>query len=175
MKTSKNKIAKILAFAFFESEKKEKEHRTHLSALQKVELLMKEVPKLSLFLQSPMFSLEEKEFFFLLIDLPKSVRLFLKLVTEKKIISHLSVVVSQYETLFYSSIETIKARAIVAHAISKQTEKLISTKLEEIVKQKILLTVETDPSLLGGLQLEASNFYLDASLKKALANMRNSL
>lgn len=173
MKTNKNKISKILALAFFESE--EKVQRTHLLALQKIEDLLKKIPKLAGFLESPMFSLEEKEVFFSLLNLPKSVDLFLKLVTEKRLISHLSVIVGQYEDLLYSSLKQTKARVVVAHPVSKSTEKLIREKLETLINQKILLTVEIDPSILGGVQIETKDLYLDASLKKALANMRNSL
>ena len=153
MKTNKNKIAKILALAFFESEEKEKTQRAHLLALQKTVLLMKQIPKISLFLQSPMFSSEEKELFFSLMDLPKSVRLFLKLVAEKRLISHLSLIADYYENLLYSALKQMKARVIVAHGLSKSTESLITEKLETLIRQKILLTIEIDPSILGGIQI----------------------
>lgn len=167
----------MLALALFESEEKEKIRHHYLLVLQKIVLLVEQAPKLSSFLISPLFSAEEKEVFFSLISPPSKMLLFLRLITEKRMISHLKTITNHYERLLYSSMGKIKVRIVVAHAhdIFKSMEEQISTKLEKLLQKKVLLTFETDPSLLGGFQLETNDFYLDSSLKKALADMRNSL
>lgn len=177
MKTSKNKISKILALAFFESEEDVKIKQQHLLSLQKIVHLSHQIPKLSSFLVSPIFSIEEKETFFSLIKTPKSVILFLKMVIEQKMISQLNIITSYYERFLWSALGQAKTKVVVAHAtdISKALEKLIVTHLSTITGQKACVTFEVDPSLIGGFQMETESFYLDASLKKTLEEMRNSL
>jgi F-type H+-transporting ATPase subunit delta len=177
MQTNKNKIAKILAQAFFESEKKNNIREKYFLALQEISGLMEKIPKLHVFLVSPMFSWEEKEIFFSLTSLPKSVGLFLKLIIEKRLLSHLNMIISHYETLLFSAMGKTKVKVTVAHSydISKSLEKLISTKLEKLIKQKILLEYKVDPTLIGGFRLATQEFYLDSSVKKALEDIRNSL
>ena len=177
MKTSKNKIAKILALAFFESEGGVKTQEKHLLSLQKIVLLGDQIPRLSSFLVSPLFSVEEKEIFLSLLKTPKSVMLFLRIIVEKKMISHLKTITDYYESFLWAALGKAKTKVVVAHQdnISKSLEKLIVAQLEEIIDRKACLTFEVDPSLIGGFQLETESFYIDASLKKTLEEMRNSL
>ncbi|HCI48305.1 MAG: ATP synthase F1 subunit delta [Alphaproteobacteria bacterium RIFCSPLOWO2_01_FULL_45_8] len=177
MKTSKNKISRILALAFFESERKEKIRRQYLLALQKIVFMIDQAPKFYSFLVSPMFSIEEKEVFFSISKTPKSVLFFLRLIIENKMISHLKEITNHYEELLYASLGKTKATVTVAHSydISKSMEELLSKKLEKLIQKKAQFIFEIDPTILGGFQLETSDFYLDSSLKKTLADMRNSL
>ena len=92
-------------------------------------------------------------------------------------ISHLKEITNHYEELLYASLGKTKATVTVAHSydISKSMEELLSKKLEKLIQKKAQFIFEIDPTILGGFQLETSDFYLDSSLKKTLADMRNSL
>lgn len=177
MKKDKNKTAKILALAFFESEKDTAIRKQHFSELKKVNTLIEQSPDLSSFLANPRFSKEEREIFFSLIKPSKNILLFLKLIMQNHLIYQLKTITHHYENLLYGSRGVVKAKVIVSHKddVSRPIKELMEEKLKDLLNKEIHLDFEIDPSLMGGFTLEANGFYLDASLKKTLADLQNSL
>ena len=177
MKLSKEKKSKFFACAFFELEKKSSERGVYLSGLQDIVSLLDVSTKLRSFLESPLFSQEERHIFFSSTHIPKPVTIFLELIIEKKMIFHLKSIVRHYEHLVLSSIDKIKVKAVVSHSsyASKEIENSLVKKLKDVLKKDIDLKFHINPKILGGFLLQADDLYIDSSLRKSLEDIKASL
>ena len=70
---------------------------------------------------------------------------------------------------------TIEVKGIVASEMSDQQIESFKTSLDETLGKKTKLSIEVDPSLIGGIKLRIDNTFLDASIHNQLQTLRTEL
>ena len=66
-------------------------------------------------------------------------------------------------------------KGTVASKMSDQQIESFKTSLDEILGKKTKLSIEVDPSLIGGIKLRIDNTFLDASIHNQLQTLRTEL
>ena len=70
---------------------------------------------------------------------------------------------------------TIEVKGIVASKMSDEQIESFKTSLDETLGKKTKLSIEVDPSLIGGIKLRIDNTFLDASIHNQLQTLRTEL
>jgi F-type H+-transporting ATPase subunit delta len=100
---------------------------------------------------------------------------FLVLLFDKGRIGTLSHVNEFYQRLVDELNGVARASLISATELASETVEKIRTTLSQKTGQNIILKVEQDPELIGGIVTRIGDLVLDGSIKTQLLNMRESL
>jgi F-type H+-transporting ATPase subunit delta len=100
---------------------------------------------------------------------------FLTLLFDKGRISYLSSINDFYQKLADELKGISRASLVSASALSSETVEKIRATLSEKTGKDIILDVEEDPGLIGGIVTRIGDLVLDGSIKTQLLNMRESL
>ena len=80
-----------------------------------------------------------------------------------------------FESMYGKKSNTIEVKGIVASKMSNQQRESFKASLDEILGKKTKLSIEIDPSLIGGIKLRVDNTFLDASIHNQLQILRTEL
>ena len=80
-----------------------------------------------------------------------------------------------FDSMYGKNSNTIEVKGIVASKMSKQQIESFKASLDEILGKKTKLSIEVDPSLIGGIKLRIDNTFLDASIHNQLQTLRTEL
>ena len=80
-----------------------------------------------------------------------------------------------FESIYQKVSNTIEIRGVVASKMSDQQIESFKISLDKILGKKTKLSIEVDPSLIGGIKLRIENTFLDASIHNQLQTLRNEL
>ena len=80
-----------------------------------------------------------------------------------------------FESTYQKKSNTIEVRGVVASKMSSRQTESFKTSLDKILGKKTKLSIEVDPSLIGGIKLRIDNTFLDASIHNQLQTLRNEL
>ena len=80
-----------------------------------------------------------------------------------------------FDSLYRKKSNTIEVKGIVASKMSNQQIESFKASLDEILGKKTILSIEVDPSLIGGIKLRIDNTFLDASIHNQLQTLRTEL
>ena len=80
-----------------------------------------------------------------------------------------------FESIYQKKSNTIEVRGVVASKMSDRQIKSFKISLDKILDKKTKLSIEVDPSLIGGIKLRIDNTFLDASIHNQLQTLRNEL
>ena len=100
---------------------------------------------------------------------------FIKLLVDKNRFNLFDRIVECFHALFNVDRGIEEATVIAAFPVSEGLLENLRRVLEGKLKKKIILSVKTDPGLLGGLALYIRNEVIDGSLKERLMRMRKAL
>ena len=81
----------------------------------------------------------------------------------------------QYQALLDSHRGVDRARVIVAIPLDEKDRKTISSRLGEIVKRKVVVDVQPDPSIVGGFIARIGDTLIDGSIHQRLESLKKSL
>ena len=109
------------------------------------------------------------------VGVSKVVASFLLLLFDKGRIDFLSDINSFYQKLADELKGVLRASLVSASALSSETVEKIRTTLSKRTGKDIILQVEQDPGLIGGIVSRIGDLVLDGSIKSQLLNMRESL
>ena len=109
------------------------------------------------------------------LKLSKVMSSFLVLLFEKGRFGFLQNINAFYQKLADELKGVLRASLVSASAISSETIEKIRTTLSDRTGKDIILEVEQDPSLIGGIVSRIGDLVLDGSIKTQLLNMRESL
>jgi F-type H+-transporting ATPase subunit delta len=70
---------------------------------------------------------------------------------------------------------TLRARIVAAEALSDEQQQAIGASLEKQTGKQVALTVNVDPTLIGGVQTEIGGRLFDGSVKTQLKRIEESL
>ena len=80
-----------------------------------------------------------------------------------------------FESMYGKKSNTIEVKGIVASKMRDQQIESFKASLDEILGKKTKLSIEVDPSLIGGIKLRVDNTFLDASIHNQLQTLRTEL
>ena len=109
------------------------------------------------------------------VDISKVMESFLLLLFDKGRIGFLSDINEFYQKLADELKGIARASLVSATEISSETIEKIRTTLSKRTGKDIILKVEHDPGLIGGIVSRIGDLVLDGSIKTQLLNMRESL
>lgn len=168
--------AKRYAQAVFELALEKNELEPWQKGLEKISKLTSNEELIS-FLQNPRVPYETKKRvleFEVGEILPLTLNLALLLV-HKGLLGMAPKILQQFNLLLdaYHGIE--RARIITAVSLEEQEREILSRRLEEMVKRKILIEGQVDPSLIGGFIARIGDKIIDASLRHQLETLKQRL
>jgi len=108
-------------------------------------------------------------------DLSEIMRAFLLLVFDKGRIGFLASINDFYQKLADELKGVARASMVSATELSAETVEKIRATLSQKTGKDIILEVEQDPSLIGGIITRIGDLVLDGSIRTQLLNMKESL
>jgi F-type H+-transporting ATPase subunit delta len=114
-------------------------------------------------------------------NLSRSLRLspvmvdFVNLLIDRERINHLPVIAQSYSDLSDELANRIRATLLTAKPLSPSRIGEIQNQLEASVRKKIILAVQEEPDLIGGVVAKIGNLIYDGSLKTQLSRMKENL
>jgi F-type H+-transporting ATPase subunit delta len=109
------------------------------------------------------------------VNISKVMASFLLLLFDKGRFGFLSDINEFYKKLADELKGVVRASLVSATELSSETVEKIRTTLSKRTGKDIILEVEHDPSLIGGIVSRIGDLVLDGSIKTQLLNMRESL
>jgi len=134
---------------------------------------------LRLVMESPTFPLAKKtailEEVTKSLQLSEGIRNFLGLLLENDRLKYLSQIEGDYRKLADELSGVLRARLKSASPLSEEQVKAIASALAEKTGKRIDVTMDVDPSLIGGLQAEIAGQLFDGSIKTQLKRIEDTL
>jgi len=100
---------------------------------------------------------------------------FARLITEKDRIAELPAISERYQALADEMRGRIRAQVRTAFDLSDSAMEELRKMLSEVSGKQVLLEVEKDSSLIGGLVCRMGGIVMDGSIQNQLKNLRESL
>jgi len=157
----------------------EKRVEQYADELAGIATVLKREDLLRLLLDSPTFPLAKKTA--IMHDIIEQMQLsegmgkFLDLLLEKGRIIYLSQIDANYRRFADEQSGVLRAKIKSAHKLTKKREEEIQKSLETQTGKHVLLNVEIDKSLIGGLQAEMGGKLFDGSVKTQLKRIADTL
>jgi F-type H+-transporting ATPase subunit delta len=138
---------------------------------------VREVPQLRAVLRNP--QLESRQKIAVLEDLlgeaDELVRNFLRLAAEKNRIGEIEAIGDDFERLMAREERRLTVELTTAKELSDDEAAGIVSQIERASGRKVEATRNVDPSLIGGIVLQAGSMRVDASVRGRLERLRNDL
>jgi F-type H+-transporting ATPase subunit delta len=103
------------------------------------------------------------------------VRNFLRLVAEKGRIREIEEIAREFDRLVAAQERRVKVELTTAYELSDEDAQEIVRQIEQATGRTVEATRSVDPSLIGGLVLQADTLRLDASVRGRLERLRQDL
>lgn len=108
-------------------------------------------------------------------DADELVRNFLRLTAEKGRIGEIEQIAAEFDRLMAVEERRLNVELTTAYELSDQEARDIVRQLEESTGRAVVATRHVDPSLIGGLVLQADSLRVDASVRGRLNRLREEL
>jgi F-type H+-transporting ATPase subunit delta len=172
-------ISRRYARAFIEIATEEKQIEPYYNELNQFALIVSQNKSLSDFLANPVFELASKkgvvDSVIAKLKLSGMTISFLRLLVDKKRIDIINDIVICYRQLMDETLKKVSVNVKTAFALSDELRSSINSGLEKAIGKTVEMTVEEDPTLLGGVVITVGDTLYDGSIKNQLNNMRNLL
>lgn len=109
------------------------------------------------------------------LDISKTMKSFLLLLFDKGRIGFIDSIADFYQKLADEVKGIARASLVSATELSEDTVEKIRTVLSKKTKKEIILEVEQNPELIGGIVTQIGDLVWDGSIKTQLSNMRETL
>jgi F-type H+-transporting ATPase subunit delta len=103
------------------------------------------------------------------------VRNFVRLVASKGRVGQLRAIAEEYEAIVDREQGRIAVELTTAYELGDEEAKAIVARIEEASGRTVEATRSVDPSLIGGMILQAGSFRVDASVRGRLNRLRREL
>ncbi|MFH0777178.1 MAG: ATP synthase F1 subunit delta [Candidatus Eisenbacteria bacterium] len=171
-------VSKKYAKAFFLLAEKADATEAVRADLESLVGLLRRAPTLLSFLQSPDVTQETK-----LTLLGTAVKsrvqdstwLFLRLLTKRKRLPLLPQIFSAYVGMDEARKGIRRVRVVSAVPLEKHERELLTSRLEQITGNKVLMDATVDPSIIGGVVVYLNGKVIDGSIRSGLEDLRERL
>ncbi|MFA7684524.1 MAG: F0F1 ATP synthase subunit delta [Syntrophales bacterium] len=172
-------IAKRYARAFFDIAAEENRYEAYYEELMKFSSIVQESGDLQEFLANPIFDNDDKravvKTILEKISLSGIAANFLNLLADKQRIGALPEIMVFYRELMDEALKKVRVQVKTAFPLSVELSGGLAKSLENLTGKQVEMTVEEDPSLLGGIVVKVGDTLYDGSIKSQLNNIRNLL
>lgn len=103
------------------------------------------------------------------------VRGFLRLVVEKDRLAALPGIVAKYQDLADARRGRVRAQVRTAFEMDEPARERLRERLAEVTGREVLMEVECDPNLIGGLVCRVGSMLMDGSIRNQLKSLREQL
>ena len=100
---------------------------------------------------------------------------FLKLLTERGALSEAKSALEAFTARYNADKGILPVRAVSARELSEREISLLKEKLDAMTGKNVIISAETDPSLLGGVRLTMDGKLYDGSVRGRLREIEKSL
>jgi F-type H+-transporting ATPase subunit delta len=100
---------------------------------------------------------------------------FIRLLIDKRRVGYLPEIIRCYEKLSDEVAGRLRATVTSAVPLDEASLKAIQEKLEEMTGRKVLLSVQEDPRLIGGVVTKIGDILYDGSIRTQLENLKETL
>jgi len=102
-------------------------------------------------------------------------RNFLLLLHDKRRLAFLASIMAIYSHLVDEVSGVVRAKVTTASSISAELQERIKATLEKLTGKKIVMQLQDDPEIIGGLVAQVGDLILDGSVKTQLQSLRDTL
>jgi F-type H+-transporting ATPase subunit delta len=158
---------------------KNKKYGDYGEDLEKISSLFRESEELRSCLESPLYDAK------VLKEVIKKVGIrlglsgatlnFLEFLVDKGRIRYLPEIVRTYHEIADEISGRVRAVVIFAHDLSSDLLAQIKSTLEKAIKKEVILEVEKDPAIVGGVIAKVGDLVFDGSVRSQLAQMKKRL
>jgi F-type H+-transporting ATPase subunit delta len=100
---------------------------------------------------------------------------FLNLLLKKNRLRFLPAIAAAYQALLDEAAGRQRVTVTTAHPLSPEDEGALCRRLEATTKRTVVLDLQVDPDLIGGLVIRSGSLYYDGSLKGQLERLHQHL
>ena len=172
-------LARKYARAFLEIGLQEGNYEGLGKDLEKMAEVLKENKELRIILASAAYPVATRKAIARTIgeslDLSKSTVDFIDILIERNRMDHFPEIIKSFETLCDVVAKRVRATLVTALALPPELIGEIKKQLESKTGKEVILSMEQDPSLIGGAQTRIGNIIYDGSLKTHLAYIKENL
>lgn len=143
-----------------------------------LESLIAGVPEFALFLRSPVISKERKKSTLREVLAGKTgetTTAFVLLLASKDRESILGEILGQFRRLRDEQLGLLRVTARAAAEISEEQRRILGERIGNVTGKTVRLSVERDPSLIGGIAVQYEDTVWDASVRRQLELLRERL
>ncbi len=97
---------------------------------------------------------------------------FITFLRRKSRMSEVRFILNSYVSLYYKSIGVMLAKLVSAQSVDEATVQSLCEVLEAHFGCKVSMSVEVDPSLIGGFVVQVGDYMLDASVRNQIETIR---
>ena len=155
---------------------KAEQYREELDAA--VEVLTQN-PEFEEIIKNPLYPAEDRrealEMVIQSIGLSDVIKSLLLLIFDKQRFVDLRGIAEFYQKLVDEHKGIVRADVVAASALSDEAVEKIKTSLSKMTGKEVILDVNQDPALIGGVVTKVGDIVLDGSIKTQLENMKESL
>ena len=172
-------VAKKYARALLEIGLKERNYESLGKDLEKMVGLLREAKELRAVLFSSIYPAPVRKAILLKtnesLGLSKSVLDFINLLIDRNRMDHFFEIGRSYESLCDAASNRIRATLVSAMDLSPQITGEVKSQLQSTTGKEVILSMEKDPSLIGGVMAKIGNVIYDGTLKTQLLKFRENL
>lgn len=174
-----NVIARRYAKALIATLEKSRDYDHLQKELVKIYDYLTANPEVAAFLDNPTVSLEGKRKVLLSVQdelsVPALVSRFIHLLLEKDRLRYLDAVLRYFEEIANQKQNRLKVAVKGASALSSKQTDRIKNRFRQLTGKEIILNVEVDPEILGGLIVKIGSTIYNGSIKGQLERLKYEL
>jgi len=173
------KIARRYAKALMNIGLEDGNYDTYWEELDTFTALFQGAEQLKEVLSNPAFSIPRRQA--IIKEIGEKIRLspitvnFLHLLVDKNRIRYLLDIASLYRELADEAAGRARVHLITAHELSKKKFTELTAGLQDLVGKQVIMEVETDSSLIGGVVARIGGMVYDGSVKTQLERLKETL
>ncbi len=109
------------------------------------------------------------------LEVSKNIENFLNLLIDKKRIEFLPHILKRYKEILDQIVGRIRAKVIVAKSIPDELVSKLKESLEKSSGKEVLLDMQEDPAIIGGVITKMGNVIFDGSIRTQLEKVKKSI
>jgi F-type H+-transporting ATPase subunit delta len=172
-------IAKRYARALVRIGQEDGQYETYGKELHAFQEILEASEELGAVMENPIYDRDQKKSLFRALNgqlrFSPMVTSFVLLLIEKRRLGYFREIVTGYDQLADEVAGRTRARVLSAVPLPESSVRTIQARLESMTRKKVIVTVQSDPSLIGGVVTQIGDLIYDGSVRTQLASITETL